>query len=528
MNGSNAWGYGVQSTFDTTQEPTNWQPPSGDTYTPYSVNTASSPPTINYPTIYWAPHAYAQWLSEESTALMFNNVNPANSASRSLYHEPTLLIRATSSANNSPDNYMGLRLGSKHHLLTTNPAWTSGIPEVSGQAYFGELLGTFPLRWTAAANKGGNPPDPNSYYVYTNDLVELLPPSQAATWRLEYLPPGLVDSPGNWIPYQEKMVNGSSTDLLSVPAKPQNGTGTAPFLLTPNDATASNGSGSSLFYGNSILAAYRANAATTATESAWDPRADRWSAPSDMYPTPKFLNGIYSVSNTGTLVAGSMSPTTSPPPTLMMETVRPNGTAGAGTHSSGIPGWHRDGTYPSGNGPFPGIIPQNLYTTPSGGTGFYCYDADYVTRRGSGGNNSTDAPTATTVGLPLATATSNYNSGTLSTDSTTNVSNRPLMLHRPYRTVAELGYVFSDTPWKNLDFSNPESGDTALLDLFCINEDTTPNALASGKVDLNTRQPAVLQALLNGAYRDETGAVAALSSTEAATLAQTLVTRDDQ
>src|SRR5258708_38065399 len=111
----------------------------------------------------------------------------------------------------------------------------------------------------------------------------------------------------------------------------------------------------------------------------------------------------------------------------------------------------------------------------------YYAEADGVIRRASGGYATTVA------GLPMADK---------------NATNRPVMLHRPYRSVSELGYVFRDTPWKNIDFFTPESGDTALLDAFCINDDSRGDALAAGRVDLNTRQKPVLEALLKGTYRD--------------------------
>ncbi len=102
---------------------------------------------------------------------------------------------------------------------------------------------------------------------------------------------------------------------------------------------------------------------------------------------------------------------------------------------------------------------------------------------------------------------------------------RPLILNRPFRSVAELGGVFSDTPWKNLNFSEPESGAAALLDTFCINEDYRRDALAAGYVDLNSKQPPVFQALISGAYRDDSGTPVAVSATDAITLSQALVRR---
>lgn len=95
-------------------------------------------------------------------------------------------------------------------------------------------------------------------------------------------------------------------------------------------------------------------------------------------------------------------------------------------------------------------------------------------------------------------------------DSGTN-SLRPVILHRPFRSVAELGYVFRDTPWKTLSFfdntsqgktgtapdsgGNGLNGDGALLDLFSIADE--PSVVA-GRPNLNTTQPLVQQALLSG------------------------------
>ncbi len=79
--------------------------------------------------------------------------------------------------------------------------------------------------------------------------------------------------------------------------------------------------------------------------------------------------------------------------------------------------------------------------------------------------------------------------------SVTNMDPRPVILQRPYQTVAELGYVFRDIPWQTLNFWNDRSGDNALLDLFST-VDEPP--VVAGMVSLNTRQPLVRQALFNG------------------------------
>ena len=100
-------------------------------------------------------------------------------------------------------------------------------------------------------------------------------------------------------------------------------------------------------------------------------------------------------------------------------------------------------------------------------------------------------------GLPMATA---FPSATASPASRQRES-RPVILNRPFRSVGELGYVFSDTPWKNLDFSTAESGFSPLLDAFCINDSDNADGLVAGKVNLNTRQKRVLMAILAQAYR---------------------------
>ncbi len=193
----------------------------------------------------------------------------------------------------------------------------------------------------------------------------------------------------------------------------------------------------------------------------------------------------------------------------------------AGTESAFVPGFYADNVTLSRVADNAAIISH--YTGPN-----YFADPDGVVRRGMGGYvGPTESPTNTsTVGLPLAALAS----------SATQSTSRPYMLNRPFRSVAELGYVFSGTPWRNLDMSSPESGAAALLDTFCISETPDPNGLVAGKVNLNTRQAPVLQALLSGsagagsAYKDEAnpgsaGTATELSSTEITAIAQKLVAR---
>jgi hypothetical protein len=205
----------------------------------------------------------------------------------------------------------------------------------------------------------------------------------------------------------------------------------------------------------------------------------------------------------------------------ILKTIRTTGTAVGSSHGNGTPagGW-----YQSGSGQNVGLIPlgsvsQNIYSASS--PYYYYQDPDSTVRRGMAG--AVLGYNGIPNGNPTAIPTTTYYNGLGNPPA--NVQNRPIILNRPFRSVAELGYVFRDTPWKNVSFSIPESGDAALLDIFCIAEDTRPDSLASGKVDLNTRQPLVIQSILAGAYRDELGTSGSFSATEAASLANALVAR---
>jgi hypothetical protein len=79
-------------------------------------------------------------------------------------------------------------------------------------------------------------------------------------------------------------------------------------------------------------------------------------------------------------------------------------------------------------------------------------------------------------------------------------ADRPLVLNRPFQSVAELGYALRDNPWKSLDFFSASSADAALLDLFSIAEAEVP--MTAGKIDLNSRNAQALEAVLRGALPD--------------------------
>ncbi|HVE17222.1 MAG TPA: hypothetical protein VNB29_10830, partial [Chthoniobacterales bacterium] len=77
---------------------------------------------------------------------------------------------------------------------------------------------------------------------------------------------------------------------------------------------------------------------------------------------------------------------------------------------------------------------------------------------------------------------------------------RPIVLNRPFKTVAEIGYAFRDLPWKTENFSRDLDGnnvalsaDSALLDLMSLTE--TP--VREGAINLNAASDETLTALLS-------------------------------
>jgi hypothetical protein len=140
----------------------------------------------------------------------------------------------------------------------------------------------------------------------------------------------------------------------------------------------------------------------------------------------------------------------------------------------------------------------------------------------SPGYAGVSATTSSSVGLPTPTATTGWQVAYGAPVATAQSQSRPTILHRPFRSVAELGFVFRDVPWKQLDFFTPESGDGGLLDVFCVHDNSNAAGLMAGKVNLNTRQAPVLEAILSGAMRDQLmmSGTTALSATSAAVVLQ--------
>lgn len=98
---------------------------------------------------------------------------------------------------------------------------------------------------------------------------------------------------------------------------------------------------------------------------------------------------------------------------------------------------------------------------------------------------------------------------------------RPSILNRPFRSVGELGLVFRDNPWRTMDLFTAKSADSALLDIFTVQDST--QAVVAGRINLNTRNQDVLKALLTDSIVDPV-----TGTTYSPTIASTLTTAISQ
>jgi len=118
---------------------------------------------------------------------------------------------------------------------------------------------------------------------------------------------------------------------------------------------------------------------------------------------------------------------------------------------------------------------------------------------------------------------------------TTSLDYHPIILNRPFRNVAELGYAFRDLPWKTLDFFTDKSADAGLLDIFTINDgaqvitggvapviNMVMPTMTAGKINLNATQPADLQSVLAGAILNELDSTDTVNTGTSATAAPVL------
>jgi hypothetical protein len=80
---------------------------------------------------------------------------------------------------------------------------------------------------------------------------------------------------------------------------------------------------------------------------------------------------------------------------------------------------------------------------------------------------------------------------------TTSTSYHPIMLNRPFRNVAELGYAFRDLPWKSLDFFTDKSADAGLLDIFCIHDGPRSTTSYNNGTDFGNAVPTIVAGKVN-------------------------------
>ena len=139
------------------------------------------------------------------------------------------------------------------------------------------------------------------------------------------------------------------------------------------------------------------------------------------------------------------------------------------------------------SGPFgSGITPYRLDLWAQNDSANACgyNDVDGVRRWGDAHNSYTLSP-----------ATSPLFTGNPPGATPANTPNLPVILNRPFQSVGEMGYAFRDMPWKTLDLFSSKSADSALLDLFTLND----SPILAGRVNPNTPYPQVLAALISGA-----------------------------
>ncbi len=496
------------------------------------------------PTAPFGPYTPIQNVSwtQDGTALLFNI--PSNRLD--LFREPTLLIKpgipAGSSLRCGPLNYL-MASSSTNPMLkpylstsgsggiittaTSCPFYTSNGATDNYQ-YLGMYMGAFPLAWNESVVSTSTASVTSTTGYIINAFTVPTGNGKPVTYRLQYNP---VGSGANvWVTYDTKCVysqmyngginwqstSGSRRNYLEAAYEIGNDNG-----RSYNDPrTARMGTAS---------CNWQYNASRQIWE--WPPCYTGYSSPSpEEFAGAAAPPADYTGSDANQYAAAqnalwSMRPDTyngfkasSFPANLgFYQTGFDNSADNAGPQlRPGMWSQNNPAANAGGSSAVGGVVPQDANALC-----FYA-DADNVVRRAMAAYvqpSSTDSEqppvTGGASGEPQSVATS-YSTTGVGTPISTEQPSRPIILSRPFRTVGELGYVFSGTPWRNLDVSTPESGFSALLDVFCINDTEDPNGLVAGKVNLNTRQAPVLQAILAGAYEDEYGAAPSLSATSGA------------
>jgi Tfp pilus assembly protein PilX len=446
-----------------------------------------------------------------------------------LFREPTLLIK--------PNVPAGCFLGGGTPITSLYPAVQYAANLVTdNKSYLGIVMGTVPMAWEGTIPQAGidgvaNPPAatagviPAGYAYY--------PTAPNITYRMQYQDP--------WSMYQTydlKFAPVANATSYNTPDK-SGATANRTFDNTPNNGTYMKTSAANIIGSEMSVMCF-------------DPRSRRFGmefagtngrgSMSQTFPLGSSVgynednrNYVNRFGWAGAPAAMTNSTMQASAAQNALMTTRPDEYQGmvfsnynAGITYYGISsGPTAAGWLPSGVNAIisPGLFSQNNPDTAAATSPYYRYnplydgsptvattaqyfaDADNVVRRGMsayvpiGGTVPASPPAA---GLPSGLPTKPADAYSAAGVATANADtySRPIMLNRPFQSPAELGYVFSGTPWRNLDFASPESGSAPLLDLFCVSVNTDANGLSAGKVNLNTRQRPVLQAVLAGAYRD--------------------------
>lgn len=501
--------------------------------------------TVNPITL--APVSYTigtQWIPQSGSTLGWqSNVATTLNATMSfmipfgrgdLFREPTLLITPgipSGSSLSGPGPYTSLFPAAQHA--------SNGILGAAYRSFTGIPMGVVPMAFTAtlpsegiAAGVPSSATDgivPSGYVWYPSGGTAGVT-SPCVLISLQY-----QDSGGNWVTYDQKYL-----------AAPNSSTGYGlPATGTNTNATVFKYNVNKTFYRDSNSAWSKNAIGAELCAAAVDPRSSRFgmlkigsagaSDPSSAFPLGASPGGyssgvspLYAAgwsAPIGTAVASSAMTNaasqngvlTDRPDELPGMLVATNsGPGAAGWYPSGVTGRVRPGML-SQNNPNVTISVVDRFTNdpqnPPSSASQYFADPDGVVRRGmsanvpfgggmpvlpSTGSNPSGLPT-----FPATTYGSGSGSPTVSGTAANEYLGRPVVLNRPFRSVSELGVVFSGTPWRNLDFTVPESGAAALLDLFCLNDTSDSRAMVAGRVNLNTSQVPVLRAILSGAYKDE-------------------------
>ena len=386
-----------------------------------------------------------------------------------LFREPTLLAKPNVPAGSS------LTIGPNHTIYTLTNQTTTYIKSLNkasqyptdNQQYIGMVLSGstyLPVAWfenlaAGIINYPGSPAAPAPGAV----PLEYLSPVSGGpvTYRMQ-----CEDYKGIWVTYDEKYV---------------------PLLANNSFNVWDDGSSG---YGRPYTDGRNAIGANTLEAECADPRTSRFGM---NYSGRNGLRGSGLMTNSPT--AGTWSAregfpgdATASAAQDVLWTNRPDENGGMllGTYTAiadsfgydtggGAPGWYPAGSASSQAPGYsnawlrPGMLEQNNPavsaassllrffgdndTTTQSAVGLGCFaDPDGVVRRGmsayvqpAGTTQAQAAPTGAPSGLPLKTAYAQSTSGGTITAGP-EASSRPIMLNRPFRSVAELGYVFSGTP----------------------------------------------------------------------------------